>query len=450
MKKLLFMLSALLIIGQNITYGGTVSFDQLATSSDLTVAKYNADLNKIFTDYNSNIQTGNIADDTLTEADMADEINPRVRTSEGASCAKVVTGLLPAVNAGSLTTTTSAGTAYPQGYRVNKSSTTQKTYTATKWTFVDLDQNGDFQYSEVAIDAATPAVATNSIRLARVSTDGTGVQTVTDLRTTSCAQGPFSAIKDTATEASLEDMFLYGQPVRRFSPAGRTPEGWANGLFVSYDTHTQFKVTKGSAYVNAEFRFTSQDETVTTANDNPAQGDNGLDTGAIAANTKYYVFAVADQSSVADLSFSYSTSGTAPTGLTNYRLIGSINTDKSALFTSNDPVTVHALSEREIVGGWINFNGSGGIASRDAYNVSAIADDGAGQYTVTWDANFLNNSYATASQCQDTGSANQCFVAIHNTTGLAAGSARLHAVDYSGGNEDSTIITLIAIGDSRR
>ena len=44
---------------------------------------------------------------------------------------------------------------------------------------------------------------------------------------------------------------------------------------------------------------------------------------------------------------------------------------------------------------WINFDGTGTIASRDTFNVSGIADNGTGLYTVTFASNMSNADYAT-------------------------------------------------------
>ena len=44
---------------------------------------------------------------------------------------------------------------------------------------------------------------------------------------------------------------------------------------------------------------------------------------------------------------------------------------------------------------WINFDGTGTIASRDTFNVSGIADNGTGLYTVTFASNMSNANYAT-------------------------------------------------------
>jgi len=44
---------------------------------------------------------------------------------------------------------------------------------------------------------------------------------------------------------------------------------------------------------------------------------------------------------------------------------------------------------------WINFNGTGTIASRDSFNVSSLADNNTGMYTVTFASNMANSDYAT-------------------------------------------------------
>lgn len=455
MIKRLFLAVSLIVIGsQNIALAGTVSFDQLATSSDLTVAKYNADLNTIFQDHNSNIQSSNLAADTVAEVDMADDANPRLRDYElggaGTECEMVYTGLLTATTSGTLTGSVPAGTAYPRGYRVVKSSATPKTFTASRWTFVDIDISGNFTYQEVTIGGATPAVSPNSIRLSRVSTDGTQVAAVQDLRTLSCTSAKPSSVIQDSGEANLDNFLRNGTPVRRYSQAGRSVAGFAQGAFVSWDTHSTFKVTAGSLLINGKYRSISSDLTITTGNDDPVNGTSGLDTGSVTGGpVTYYVYGVADQDSVPTYTITYSTSGSAPSGVTNYRLIGQIKTDATNLFTSFDTVTTHGISERELVGGWVNLNGTSTIVSRDGFNVTGILDRGTGQYTVIWDNDFRNSRYAVALACKASGA--DCLTGIDSaSTGMAAGSIEVYSVAHSGAKTDADDYTVIAIGDTRR
>lgn len=333
MKKLLMGLSLLLVCG--VAQAGNISFDQLATSSDLTVSKYNSDLNTIYADHNGNINSANILNDSVAEADMADDANPRLRTYEGAACEMVDDGLLPTTVAG-LTATVPAGTAYPLGYRVDKTSGTSVVVTADCsagagltgcWAWIDIDINGLITSTEDDIGAGTPSVANNSIRLARVSSDGTDIVSVQDLRVTSCTSGPFENIVDLTGEATLEHFFSSGRPGKGSS------KGFLDGLQVSYDTASTFNVLDGSAYINGFYRTASGDLTVSIQADDPSVGTSGLDSGTtLSANETYYVYAVADKANSPNLSITYSTSATAPSGLSSYRKIGSIMTNAASQF----------------------------------------------------------------------------------------------------------------------
>ena len=43
---------------------------------------------------------------------------------------------------------------------------------------------------------------------------------------------------------------------------------------------------------------------------------------------------------------------------------------------------------------WVNFNGTGTIATRDTFNVSGLTDNGQGDYTSTFISNFSNSDYS--------------------------------------------------------
>lgn len=455
MLKRLFLILSLLVIGSHNLSAGTVSFDQVTISGDITVAKYNADLNTIYQDYNSNVQTSNILNGTITEPDFSDNANPRIRDYElggsATECEMVYTGLLTTTTSGTLTGSVPSGTAYPRGYRVVKSSSTSKTFTASRWTFVDIDINGNFTYSEVSIAGATPSVAPNSIRLSRVSTDGTQILAVQDLRSLSCTSSKFSTVKEVVGEATLDDMIKNGTPVRRFWSNGRTPTGWAQGAFVSYDTATTFKVTAGSLYINGKYRAISTDITVTTGADNPSVGTSGLDTGTVTGGPlTYYVYGVADQDTTPTYSITYSTSASAPSGVTNYRLLGSIKTDSTNLFTSRDALTAHGISERELISSWISFNGTGTIAINDGLNISSITDDGVSLYTITWANAYPSANYVVSGICG--GSAiSDCAVFGRTSVNPIATTAVKIATDQSNGSSvDPAQVTVMAIGDARR
>lgn len=441
-KKLVLFISLMAVSSQ--VYAGQISFDQLAVSSDLTVVKYNKDMNTVYLDHNSNINSANIADGTLLVGDFDPSASPQVRTDEGASCDFVQNGLTSSTTSGTLVGSVSSGTAYPVGYRINKASSTPKTFTASKWTYVDLDFNGNFNYQEVAIGSAAPTITANSLRLERVSTDGTQVAAIQDLRKTTCTSGPFSAITDTANEATLGDLLQNGAYVRRFSETGRTPTGWARGFFISWDTLTTFKVTSGSALINGSYRTVSADTTVTTSTDDPTNGGSGLDTGTVTGGPlTYCVYGVADQNGVKTASFTYSTNCTTPTGVTNFRLLGSIKTDASNFFTSADTVTVHGLSEREIPAAWATFTAAGAI--KDSYNISSITKNGTGDYTLTFNTSFANANFACIAI-----SGNYNLNSNARGNPVTSSSCRIANWNSANAAADPDIVSMIAIGDYRR
>lgn len=453
-KKLFLALLFFTVFGGHYVHSAVTSYENTFVAGDIHSANFVSKLNRNFsqslTGGINNIETANIKDDTLTEADFADEINPRIRFYEqggsGSECEMVYTGLIPATDS-DLTSDISSGTAYVRGYRVNKSSATSKTYTADKWTYVDLSLTGDFYYTEVAIGAAAPSIYTNSIRLARVSTDASTINTVSDMRTTSCTTAKFSTTKEVTTEASLQNMLQYGTPVRKTYPGGTTPQGFAQGLFVSYDTHTQFKVLAGSAYIDGSYRYLAADTTVTSATDDPTNGVSGIVSGAPAVSTTYKVYAVADQDATGTLSISY---GTSAAGLTTYREIGQIKTDATGLFTSSDVYTAHALMPDEIqaVKGWINFNGSGTIAINDSFNVSGISDGGTGIYTVTWDSDFDTAYYSVVCMATNDSGESPGFCGLSTSTGApTAGAVTVRVANDAAGYTDSTTTCVMAIGD---
>lgn len=228
MKKFIVFLGLLICTN---AHAGIVSLDTI--SADSTISVFNSNFTKLANANNGAIQgsgtngsTTNILSRSLGELDMADEINPRVRANEilgigvdttTTQTSFVYTGLTPATSA-SLTSNISTGTAYVNGYRVNKSATAE-TYTASKDTYVDLSQTGAFTLSPVTNGAAAPSVAANSARLAKVVTNGTAITGVTDL-------------------------------ANRKVPGLVVPTNYRSGLYISRDSTTTLTVFPGSCETN--------------------------------------------------------------------------------------------------------------------------------------------------------------------------------------------------------
>ena len=50
---------------------------------------------------------------------------------------------------------------------------------------------------------------------------------------------------------------------------------------------------------------------------------------------------------------------------------------------------------------WVNFNGTGTVAIRDSFNISSLADNGTGVYTITFTNAFSDANYAPPSMTRN-------------------------------------------------
>ena len=104
-----------------------------------------------------------------------------------------------------------------------------------------------------------------------------------------------------------------------------------------------------------------------------------------------------------------------------------------------------ALDFSGVANGWVNFSGDGAPpVIRNSYNVTSITDNGVGDYTITWDTDFSAGDYSIGGATQyDPGA----IVAIHTTSNLLAGSARIAVYVNSGnGLVDAPVVCVHAIG----
>lgn len=93
---------------------------------------------------------------------------------------------------------------------------------------------------------------------------------------------------------------------------------------------------------------------------------------------------------------------------------------------------------------WIHFNGMGTISISDSFNVTSITDNGTGDYTITWDTDFVNAYYSVVGM---SGYSSSTFVKDKTSTSLSTGSARIEVVDTNAVLTDDAMIMLIAVGD---
>jgi hypothetical protein len=132
-------------------------------------------------------------------------------------------------------------------------------------------------------------------------------------------------------------------------------------------------------------------------------GIGGLDTGAIAASSFYYVYAVSNgttQGIVASLS------ATSPSGFTRYSKVGEFQTNSlsevsTVISYDNTSIIRESLRLINTVGiapsfsarAWVNFVGSSGSINASG-NIASVTRNGTGDYTIAFTTPMSDTNYA--------------------------------------------------------
>ena len=109
-------------------------------------------------------------------------------------------------------------------------------------------------------------------------------------------------------------------------------------------------------------------------------------------------------------------------------------------------------SSTDVMGGlakaWVNFDGTGTIASRDSLNLSSLTDNGTGDYTVTISPAFGNANYCCGSTAQQNtgGGRGDFFTGLHSTAQTTT-TRRISICDSGGTATDGLIGNLQIWGD---
>lgn len=83
---------------------------------------------------------------------------------------------------------------------------------------------------------------------------------------------------------------------------------------------------------------------------------------------------------------------------------------------------------------WVNFNGSGTVAIRAAFNVSSITDNAAGDYTVNFTTAMVDANYSVISSSEGGGSAGNPPYQRGNYPITSASNIRLTFLTFNAGS----------------
>ena len=97
---------------------------------------------------------------------------------------------------------------------------------------------------------------------------------------------------------------------------------------------------------------------------------------------------------------------------------------------------------------WINFNGTGTIATRDSFNVTTITDDATGRYTITIANNMSSADYADfGGGCVNSSANNQQARQGPAVNNNATGSFQMHCGSNTYAQDDWEFPTAQVSGD---
>jgi hypothetical protein len=277
-------------------YAGIISYDDIISANDVQISWLNGEKNTIYQQFNGHIDGINISSNTISDDNLTPSIKMQNWYSESIGD-WTYSGHLPATSA-NLTSDISAGTSYVKGKRITTSSTS-KTYTASKDTWVYIDSNGAFQYVEVALGAAQPTSPANSLLLAKVVTGGVAITSVVDHR-------------------------------QLTPPNLRVYQNYRQGCIVSYDTVSTIKINPGEIELGST---SSAGRRKNSSAISLAWTD--IDVGAEAASTLYFVWAYPDPNNSTNFLGKISVSSTDAVGISNERLAGWFWNDSSSNITAD-------------------------------------------------------------------------------------------------------------------
>ncbi len=155
----------------------------------IVVANYNSPIQAILAQFNGNIDSANIASGSMPweimasftnkipAAAMQDEANTKKFRDES-NVSFVASGCIWSATSGLSAAMTSGVLYVANGARLAISAIVTRAFTASRDTYVDFSSAGAVGYSEVTNGAAAPALAADSIRVAKVVTNGSAVTSV--------------------------------------------------------------------------------------------------------------------------------------------------------------------------------------------------------------------------------------------------------------------------------
>ena len=95
---------------------------------------------------------------------------------------------------------------------------------------------------------------------------------------------------------------------------------------------------------------------------------------------------------------------------------------------------------------WVNFNGTGTVATRDSFNVSSLTDNGTGLYTNNFSSAMGNANYSVSGNGRVSPGVNTCVYQPTNV-GYSTSSITAYAINMQDSPIDSDYTNVSVQGD---
>ncbi len=98
---------------------------------------------------------------------------------------------------------------------------------------------------------------------------------------------------------------------------------------------------------------------------------------------------------------------------------------------------------------WVDFNGTGTVTIREGLNISSIADNGVGDYTINFTQALPSANYSVlfGGQIDQAGGAGYSCISIYRSpTAKTVNSLRINTTGISGGNTVNVDYTTVCVG----
>ena len=100
-----------------------------------------------------------------------------------------------------------------------------------------------------------------------------------------------------------------------------------------------------------------------------------------------------------------------------------------------------------VAAAWVNFDGTGTIATRDSVNVASLTDSGTGQYYANYTSNMANGNYSFPYYASADNPSGIGAFSNHYMGGNDAETGRIGVSSYAASFVDSDVVTITVHGD---